>query len=314
MTDYKIKLADYYNKYGQEATVTEFGLTHETVSRYMRAIRRELREPSIVEPTEPDMPNILIVDIETSLMVAYTFGLWKQNIQPEQIIDDWFILGWAAKWLGSDTIYSEFVTTEEALDCDDKRIMFPLWELLEYADIVIAHNGAKFDVPRINTRMLLAGLKPPAPYQVLDTLFYYRKQFGFTSNKLDYLNKKLDIKQKVETGGIQLWKDCSSGSQKALDKMQKYNINDVKILEQNYIKVRPWIKNHPNVGVWAIDDVKKCTNCGSSNLEEISGTYSTPVNRYVVYRCKDCGAIAGRERSAIKSIKENKETIRSIAR
>jgi DNA-directed RNA polymerase subunit RPC12/RpoP len=321
MTDYIRDMVSYYLTHTPEETANKFGITLSTVDRHMRRVRQEIREygsdlgPSMENVVKEHNPaKILIVDIETSPIKAYTWGLWKQDIRPEQIINDWFIICWSAKWLDNSTVYSECVTPSEALNSNDKRIVYPLWELLNTADIVVAHNAKKFDIPRIDTRMLLAGLKPPAPYQVLDTLYYYKKQFSISSNKLDYINKVFNLDQKIDTTGFKLWKDCLEGDQDALDKMVEYNINDVEILEQNYLKLRPWIKNHPNVSVFSEDNQNRCTACGSTDVVEITGSYSTPVNRYRVYRCNSCGAIAGRERSAIKSTKENSETLRAVAR
>jgi hypothetical protein len=318
MTNHVRSIAAHYLTHPPEETAKKFGITMNTLERHMRRVRQEIREYNLSQEEvlrDAPLAKILIVDIETSPITAFVWGLWKQDIHTQQIINDWFIIGWAAKWYGGSTIYSEYVTPFEAKNSDDKRIMFPLWELLNKADIVIAHNAKKFDIPRIETRMLLAGLNPPSPYQLIDTLYYYRKQFSFSSNKLDYLNEVLNLDQKIDTGGFELWKDCLAGDKEALAKMEKYNINDVEILEQNYNKLRPWIKNHPNINVYNTDDnIKRCTICGSSDLSEISGTYGTPVNTYNVYRCNNCGAIAGRERKAVKSTKENSETLRSIAR
>lgn len=286
-----------------------FRISPETVSRYLRAIKQQGR--GIVDGR---LPKILIIDIETSPIKAFTWGLWKQNINPHQIIQDWFIIGWAAKWLFEDRIYSEYITSEEAQKGEDKSVMQGVWDLLDQADIVVAHNAKKFDIPRINTRLLLNGMTPPAPYQVIDTLYYYRKQFAISSNKLDYINFKLALPTKVDTGGFQLWVDCLDGKQEALDKMEKYNINDVLILEDNYLTVRPWIINHPNIGVYMDNDELTCTNCGSTNLIKATTDYATPVNLYALYRCSDCGAIAGRLRKSILSKDSTGHILRAQAR
>ena len=68
--------------------------------------------------------------------------------------------------------------------------------------------------------------------------------------------------------------------------MLDYNIHDVKGLEDLYLKIRPYIKNHPNLGVMLDEDV--CPNCGSPNLEETNSEYFTSANRFPVFRCSDC--------------------------
>lgn len=55
-------------------------------------------------------PKVLILDIETSPLEVYTWGIWEQNISLNQIKKDWNIIAWCAKWLGephTNTIYSD---------------------------------------------------------------------------------------------------------------------------------------------------------------------------------------------------------------
>ena len=315
MTDYMASIAAFYLTHSPDETVEAFHVTHETLSRYMRKIREEARSMNSTESGAPiSAPKILIVDIETAPILAYTWGLWKQNINIPQIVEDWFIICWSAKWLFDDNVFAECVTPKESIALDDSRIMKKLWKLLDEADMVIAHNAKKFDIPRINSRMLVAGMMPPSPYIVIDTLYYYRKQFGFSSNKLDYLNTVLSVENKTDTGGLQTWIDCKNGSQDALDHMLEYNINDVKILEANYLILRPWIKNHPNVAVYMEGNKPRCSVCGSSDLSIATSNYVTPVNAYTTYRCNSCGAIAGRERKSLIDKDDKKNLLRAIAR
>ena len=239
------------------------------------------------------MPNILIFDIETSLMEVYVWGLYKQFISHNNIIKDengefksWFMLSYAAKWLYDDNILSDIVTPEEARNRDDKRILESIWLLLERADIVIAHNGDRFDLRKINARFISNDIKPPTSFRTIDTLKVTRRNFAFESYKQDFLTKKFKLQEKKETGGIDLWIEVQQGNQKAIDKMLDYNIHDVKGLEDLYLKIRPYIKNHPNLGVMLDEDV--CPNCGSPNLEETNSEYFTSANRFPVFRCSDC--------------------------
>src|SRR6266699_2886337 len=114
--------------------------------------------------------KILILDIETAPIRAKVWGIWNQNIYIDQIGDDWFVLTWAAKWLFEKKVYSGRLTSKEAIKQNDKRILKGIWQLLEEADIVVAHNGDKFDLPKLNTRFIIHKLNPPLPYQSIDTL------------------------------------------------------------------------------------------------------------------------------------------------
>lgn len=231
--------------------------------------------------------KILILDIETSPMMSYIWGIWNQNINLDAIINEWFVITWAAKWLGDDKIITGKLTPKEVLKEDDKRIIKDLWNLLEEATIIVTHNGDKFDFKKINTRFLLHELTPPSPYHSIDTLKIVRKHFSFTSNKLDYVNKILGLSRKIEHEGLELWIKCLRGDEKALDKMEEYNSGDVFILEELYLILRPWIKNHPNIN---IDNNKNlCPTCGSNKLTKVSEFGKN--NKYSIYRCK-CGALS----------------------
>ena len=144
----------------------------------------------------------------------------------------------------------------------------------------------------MNTRFILNGLNPPSSYKVIDTLEVARKEFKFSSNKLDALAGYFNIPHKMDTN-FQLWKDCLNGNEEALKYMSDYNIKDVQILEEVYIQLRPWIKNHPNCGNLLSSTVPICSICSSKKLEPIFDKYYyTTVGKYQLYRCKDCGAIS----------------------
>ena len=235
--------------------------------------------------------NILIFDIETAPLRAYVWSRWKQNIYLSQTISEWFIISWAAKWLDSSEVYSQCLTSTEIKAENDRRIVEHLWFLIDQADIIIAHNGKHFDTPKMNARFLLCGLPPTSPYIQIDTKEVAAKQFGFSSNKLDALAGYFGIEHKDDTD-FELWAECMKGNATSLKYMEKYNRKDVVILEKVYLILRPWIKNHANVGLYMEDDRMVCPACGSVNLEEDNSFYYTSVNKYEVMRCSDCGAIA----------------------
>jgi hypothetical protein len=293
------------------------------LSEYENNIIRAVRDGSVKInlPTDFDLDSpslspakILIFDIETAPLRSYTWGVWKQNVAPVQIISDWFMLTWAAKWLFEDDIMSGKLTSEEVIAEDDKRITKGIWELLDEADIVIAHNAKKFDVKRLNTRFLLHGLNPPMPYQIIDTLDTARKQFSIVHNRLDYINEILGLGRKKDTGGFDLWVDCMKGDKVALSNMEEYNIQDVAILEETYLILRPWIRSHPNIGLYIEQDVDACPNCGSEALAWGGTPYTTTANRYESFRCGSCGSL-GRSARAMSTDKIlPKSRIRPTAR
>lgn len=255
--------------------------------------------------------NVAVLDIETAPVKAFVWRTWKENILPHQIISDWFCLSWSVKWLNEPDCYSKVLTPAEAIKQDDSRIMKDLWHFLEDADVVIAHNGKKFDIPCINTRFLVNDIHPPMPYFQIDTLEVCKKNFRFSHNKLDYINAVLGIEQKHKTD-FELWIRCYSGQIDALQEMEKYNRQDVYILEELYWKIRPYIKSHPNMGLFVNAESDVCPACGSNKLTW-GGSYITPLNKYTSFRCESCGSIGRSRESELTKLHRAKLT-RSVAR
>lgn len=255
-----------------------------------------LRHLAEMERLDGVLPKVLVFDIETSPLQAYVWqqNVWKANIPETNVISEWFMLTWSAKWLYDDTVMSDRLTGTEALNEDDHRIVKGLWELLDKADIVISHNGDRFDVPNMNTRFIVNDLPPTSPYQSIDTVRIARKQFGFTHNNLNALARVFGFPAKLDTN-FELWKRCVAGEEKALREMEVYNQGDVELLEKVYIKLRPWIKSHPNLALYTLSDGTICPNCGSDEIKWLPDKfYYTMTNRYPIFVCK-CGAY-GRSR------------------
>jgi hypothetical protein len=259
------------------------------------------------------LPKVLIFDIETSPLKAYIFAtrLWNTNVNEEQVLSEWFALCWSAKWLFSDEIISDRLTGKEARREDDSRIVKSLWKLLNEADIVIAHNGDKFDVPNMNTRFIVNGLPPTAPYQTIDTCSVAKRQFGFSHNNLNALARVFGFKVKIETN-FELWKKCVDGDEKALLNMEKYNRRDVEMLEEVYMKIRPWIHSHPNLGLYTESTEPICSNCGSKSITKTDKFYYTMVGKYELFKC-ECGAYI-RVRMTSLSKEKGRSLLVSIAK
>jgi hypothetical protein len=236
-------------------------------------------------------PKILLMDIENAPNTAYIWGLWQETTSSEMVDMPWFMLCWAAKWLGEKRVLSsslvDFPKNYKHNPEDDKLILQNLWKLLDEADIVIAHNGKNFDVRKANARFIMNKMPPPSPYKVIDTLLEARKYFFFTSNKLNDLGKYLNCGQKVETGGFKLWKQCMVGDLKAWEKMVTYCKNDVVLLEKIYLKLRPYMETHPNLNIYVSNENQKCPKCGSEKIKKEGFSY-TALSKFQRYSCLDC--------------------------
>lgn len=237
-------------------------------------------------------PRVVFIDIETAPLQSYHWGLWDQNINPEQVNDEWTILSFSAKWLGDKRIfYKDTGGKGVGKVRDDTVLLQNLWDILNAADIVVAQNGKQFDVKKINARMLMKGFKPYSPIKVVDTKIVAKKHFAFTSNRLAWLSANLTNTKKSEHKkfpGFELWTECLKDNPKAWAEMKKYNIQDTVALEQLYLKLLPWIEGHPNMAIYSSLEEVACPKCASTDVQKRGKAY-TQTGEYHRYQCKRCG-------------------------
>jgi hypothetical protein len=251
------------------------------------------------------------LDIETAPITAYVWGLFKQFVGLDQILEDWSILSVTWKWLDEpDCHYVDTYEGGKAKNIrDDSKLLQKLWQVLDKADIVVTQNGIQFDIKKINARFIQAGMKPPSPFRQVDTKVEAVKIARFTSNKLAWLAKVLNGSAKdkhTDFPGFELWAECLKRNPKAWAAMKKYNPIDVIETEQAYLKLRPWIVGHPNVGNFLALDEPSCPKCGSTELQH-RGWARTQTGLYRRYQCKVdiCGGWA-RSRYTLNTIGERK--------
>jgi hypothetical protein len=233
--------------------------------------------------------QVLFYDIETAPNLSYVWGHYEQNVIAHE--REWYVLCVGYKWeheLRTRCVSLVDFEKRYARDPeDDLEVVMAVWKLLDQADIVVAHNGDKFDNRKMNARFIKHGLGPPSPYKTVDTLKVARKHFMFNSNALGQLGDHLGLGGKEPTGGFETWAGCMRGDQKAWRKMIRYAKQDVNLLELVYQALRPWMTNHPNRGVY--DPEAGCPTCGGKRLSR-RGTRRTQTMSYVQMHCKDCGA------------------------
>ena len=225
--------------------------------------------------------NTLLLDIETAPNTAFVWGLFDQNVSHEQVKETSYVMCWSAKWLGNLTMHFAFVRTQQ---CQRKPMLRKIHALLDAADIVVTYNGNKFDIPVLNREFIKHGLLPPSPYKQVDIYKVVRHVFRFDSNKMDSVLHDLDMGRKLKHKGFALWTECMDGDSLAWKKMTRYNMRDVKVLEKLYHRVRPWIRQHPQM----TEEGLCCTKCGSSWAQR-RGVQLAVTRVYQRYCCRRCG-------------------------
>lgn len=235
--------------------------------------------------------KILLIDIENAPMNVWTWGLFKQNIGINQVNEPSYLLSWSAKWLHEDEILwdalPEHKRSYKRNKKDDKDITKSIHKLIAEADVIIGHNGDRFDLAKLNAAFIKHDLGPLPPHKTVDTLKTARQYFKFDSNRLDFLGTFLGVGNKIEHEGFPLWDKCMKGEPDAWERMVEYNMEDVRLLERIYLKLRPYIKNHPNLATFETSDDMHCPNCASTDINR-RGFYHTNVSKFQRYKCNDC--------------------------
>ncbi len=238
--------------------------------------------------------NVLIWDIEISPRQAVVWGTGKQYVTRDQIIEDNFIICIAWKWRGEKKVHSLDIN-----ECgSEKKLLRKFRKVLDKADISIYHNGDSFDRKEINTRLVMHGLPPVSLSKSYDTYKLAKKHFRFDSNSLDNICDDLNLDRKLKTG-LDLWIKCLNLNKKAIHQMVRYNKRDVKINEDLFNRLLPYIELP--VSLHSTETMKsevsdairqhRCTHCGNEGLHTISGKYVTKTGKTRYYlKCGSCGA------------------------
>lgn len=232
----------------------------------------------------PDEARILVIDIELRPGVAYWWQPKVQWIAPHMVIDKPAMICFDAKWLGSPThiFRSEWEHGQDDMIAEARR-------LLDEAHIVIGYNSQGFDVKHLCREIIQARGAPPSSHFDVDLIKTARARFKFPYNSLNEVCRDLDLELKLEHTGFDLWRDVMAGCPKAQRLMRKYNRTDVNCTEALYMRLRPWIKGHPNVNMFRTERLSGCPTCGSADVEE-NGWHYTQTRAYRQFACNDCGA------------------------
>lgn len=234
-------------------------------------------------------PRILFYDEETTHNILASFNLYgKDYIPHENILQERYIVcaGW--KWRGDKKIHSASVLDDpkryKANPHDDYFVVSELSKAISDADIIVAHNGDKFDFRYLATRRAAHKLKPLPPVKSIDTYKIAKSKFLFNSNRLDYLGSFLGVGRKKRTSPG-LWLRVLAGDRSAVKEMVEYNKGDVALLEDVFEHMVPYVPqlNHRLYGANS-----GCVYCGSTNVQR-RGTHVAETRTYQRFQCQACG-------------------------
>lgn len=234
-------------------------------------------------------PNILTLDIETLPAVSFHFRMWDENIGPDMYKERSRVYSVGYRWLGdTETKYLSAPTWE-----DIPALLIQIHALLNKADAVVVYNGKKFDLPRLEGEFAQLGLPPLGKLTVIDVLETV-KTFALPSNKLQYALEYFKCGKKVKTEGFPLWVKVYYQDPAAMKKMMVYCKGDVLGLERLYKKLRPRIKNHPDLFYGM-----GCPVCGTEKFTKLRQRH-TKLYAIDVCRCHKCAHVYEGKRTRVR--------------
>lgn len=246
-----------------------------------------------------------MLDIETSPVLSWVWGLWNQNVGLSQIHQDWHVLSFAAKWLNDPRVIYADQRHANPIE-NDKALLERAWALIDEADILITQNGKRFDVKKLNARFIVHGLGKPSSFRHIDLLQIAKKHFAFTSNKLEFTTDLLCLETRKEKSrkfvGFELWRECLKNNPEAWEEMEKYNRQDVLATEALYYKLLPWDESI-DFSVYFDDNETHC-KCGSVRIQ-CRGFEYTNQGKFQRYQCTSCGAWFKGSKNLLSTEKKN---------
>ena len=244
--------------------------------------------------------KIAFVDFETTANKGDFWGdKWQTSII--KVTEYTKMLSFSWKWSKGEHItkgwrdYPGYVKNKD----NELRMLKEVWNLFNEADIIVAHNGRDFDFKVANSRFAAHDMTPPSPYKIVDTKIEAKKYIRIPSYSLNEIAAYFGIGTKITHEGYPLWEECKAGKDAAWKKMLAYNRHDVILLERVYLKLLPWMRSHPNIGMFTGKLV--CPTCGADALVG-EGTVRNKTTEYQQYSCKKCGSW-GRDTKNIRVIK-----------
>ena len=226
----------------------------------------------------------MIYDTETLPNIQYGWDTISERPTPlEFIIKPKAIATIAWKWLGESETY--VAVCEKPYD--DRAPLAAFMEDAKRATHMVAHYS-KFDKTFITGRLAANGMDPLPPVCDVCTYKMAKAAFGrsLNGNKLDNLGTVLGVGNKIKTNAM-LWVRVASGDKDALEEMALYNKQDVNLLEQVLLGIRPYVNNKINLNLLTADHVTRCKTCNSDNVVHTGFEYTINSirDRYV---CKEC--------------------------
>jgi len=154
--------------------------------------------------------------------------------------DAGIILSYSLKLLNGE-LFTGVITRKEILSGrDDYRLVKELVSLIrDNVDIVATYYGTGFDIPFLRSRAIVQNIpffQQKEKYH-LDIYYWVKYLLKLHRNSLDSATAFLSIEGKNHVD-LKIWNRARVGDKEALEYVLNHNIEDVKILEELFVKLQ----------------------------------------------------------------------------
>lgn len=234
-------------------------------------------------------PRIISFDLEVSPALGYYYPpTWETGILKTK--ERQRLMSFAWQVVGEKKIHARNLSHMDTYKVDpfnDKLLTIELHKVMSSADILLGQNSDQFDVKMANYFFIMNGLAPIPPTKYIDTKKVAKRYFRFQNNTLDNLGEELGFGGKTQITYKDLWVPAFlEGDKKSWKLMDTYCKNDVDKTTKIYLKMRPFMRSHPNLAR-ITGEYDSCPRCGGFDYR-IKAYRTTDVSRYHQYYCNTC--------------------------
>jgi len=282
----KSELIKMLNQHGSLRAVSRVvGIPHQRLSDIFNGKVKEKPEdvktighiPFVVErPFNIGFFDIETTDLGASMGTMLAYSLWttkKQDFVTRSICD-------FSNW------------KRDFMNLDDSTICQSAYNELKHLDMVVYWFGDRFDWTFINSRLSINGMKTlPPTFPSVDLWKTAKYSMRFRSNRMDAVAQSYRLPERKQETSYDHWAKANRGCEEAIRYLTTYCQQDVNVLRHLYEKMRPLVKQHPNVNMNTNMAQEECPVCGSTHLVDF-GHHYTRTQKYKRYQCNDCGAFS----------------------
>lgn len=126
---------------------------------------------------------------------------------------------------------------------DDKALVETIRDELHKHDIWVGWYTQRFDIPFLQTRLIINNSEPLQKRFHVDLWFQSKYKFKLHSNRLDAVADSLDVPHKKTKLLPDVWRRAQAGDKEALNYIVEHCKQDVKTLEDVYHRLFKYVDN-----------------------------------------------------------------------